>query len=173
MCSMPQLSGPQLVERYLAKYPAPSVIYMTGYVDDETMQLELDEDVTMLRKPFSALELARTIRTTLDARRAPFQWHVAEHRMRRTVRKILVALVLVVLRAQFAFAQGGFLVQGVTDFEQWKTDSASTLLARGSGHPALLARADIWAAFEPVRNLVLFVEGLARRGKRVGKWAVT
>jgi CheY-like chemotaxis protein len=70
---MPQLSGPQLVERYLAKYPAPSVIYMTGYVDDETMQLELDEDVTMLRKPFSALELARTIRTTLDARRAPFQ----------------------------------------------------------------------------------------------------
>jgi hypothetical protein len=37
------------------------------------MQLELDEDVTMLRKPFSALELARTIRTTLDARRAPFQ----------------------------------------------------------------------------------------------------
>jgi hypothetical protein len=85
--------------------------------------------------------------------------------MRRTVRKILVALVLVAAPAQFAFAQGGFLVQGVTDFEQWKTDSASTLLARGSGHPALLARADIWAAFEPVRNLVLFVEGLAETGQ--------
>jgi CheY-like chemotaxis protein len=70
---MPQLSGPQLVERYLAKYPAPSIIYMTGYVDDETMQLELDDDVTLLRKPFSALDLARTIRTTLDARRVPFQ----------------------------------------------------------------------------------------------------
>ena len=36
-------------------------------------QLELDEDVTTLRKPFSALDLARTIRTTLDARRTPFQ----------------------------------------------------------------------------------------------------
>jgi signal transduction histidine kinase len=70
---MPQLSGPQLVERYLAKYPAPSIIYMTGYVDDQTMQLELDEEVTLLRKPFSALDLARTIRTVLDARRAPFQ----------------------------------------------------------------------------------------------------
>jgi two-component system cell cycle sensor histidine kinase/response regulator CckA len=69
---MPQLSGPQLVERYLAKYPAPSVIYMTGYVDDETMQLELDDDVTLLRKPFSAHEVARTVRTALDARRAPF-----------------------------------------------------------------------------------------------------
>ncbi|MEO8334193.1 MAG: ATP-binding protein [bacterium] len=68
---MPLLSGPQLVERYLAKYPAPSVIYMTGYVDDETMQLGLDEDVMLLRKPFSGLDLARAVRTALDVRRAP------------------------------------------------------------------------------------------------------
>jgi signal transduction histidine kinase/ActR/RegA family two-component response regulator len=68
---MPQLSGPQLVERYLAKYPAPSIIYMTGYIDDETMQLELDEDVMLLRKPFSALELARAVRSALDLRREP------------------------------------------------------------------------------------------------------
>ena len=68
---MPQLSGPQLVERYLAKYPAPSIIYMTGYIDDETMQLELDEDVMLLRKPFSALDLARAVRSALDLRREP------------------------------------------------------------------------------------------------------
>jgi CheY-like chemotaxis protein len=68
---MPQLSGPQLVERYLAKYSAPSIIYMTGYVDDETMQLGLDDDVMLLRKPFGALDLARAIRTVLDVRPAP------------------------------------------------------------------------------------------------------
>ena len=67
---MPQLSGPQLVERYLAKFPAVSIMYMTGYVDDLTMRLELDEDVILLRKPFGAGELARAVRSALDARRA-------------------------------------------------------------------------------------------------------
>jgi signal transduction histidine kinase len=65
---MPQLSGPQLVERYLAKYPAPSIIYMTGYVADETMQLELDDEVMLIRKPFSGLDLARAVRSALDLR---------------------------------------------------------------------------------------------------------
>ncbi|MDB4913341.1 MAG: Blue-light-activated protein [Gemmatimonadetes bacterium] len=69
---MPQLSGPQLVERYLAKYSPPVIIYMTGFVDDATMRLELDEDVVLLRKPFSALELARTVRSALDVHRAAF-----------------------------------------------------------------------------------------------------
>jgi CheY-like chemotaxis protein len=68
---MPQLSGPQLVERYLAKYPAPCIMYMTGYVDDETMRLELDDDVILLRKPFGAADLARAVRSALDTRRAP------------------------------------------------------------------------------------------------------
>jgi signal transduction histidine kinase/ActR/RegA family two-component response regulator len=65
---MPQLSGPQLVERYLARYPGPIVIYMTGFVDDATMRLELDEDVVLLRKPFTAQEMARAVRASLDAR---------------------------------------------------------------------------------------------------------
>jgi signal transduction histidine kinase len=68
---MPQLSGPQLVERYLAKFAAPSVIYMTGYVDDNTLGLELDSEVTLLRKPFGPLELARVVRATLDAQLTP------------------------------------------------------------------------------------------------------
>ncbi|CAN5115970.1 hypothetical protein BH09GEM1_BH09GEM1_39440 [soil metagenome] len=68
---MAQLSGPQLVERYLAKYPTVSIIYMTGYVDDVTMRLELDEDVILLRKPFGAAHLARVVRSALDGRRAP------------------------------------------------------------------------------------------------------
>ena len=67
---MPQLSGPKLVERYLAKHPEPRIIYMTGYVDDETMRLELDEEVVLLRKPFGPVELARIVRTVLDSRPA-------------------------------------------------------------------------------------------------------
>ncbi|MFL5608615.1 MAG: ATP-binding protein, partial [Gemmatimonadaceae bacterium] len=50
---MPQLSGQQLAERIMAKFPAPCVIYMTGWVNDATMELELDTDVTLLRKPFT------------------------------------------------------------------------------------------------------------------------
>ena len=68
---MPQLSGPQLVERYTARYPSTCIIYMTGYVDDVTMRLELDEDVILLRKPFGAIDLARAVRSALDARRVP------------------------------------------------------------------------------------------------------
>jgi CheY-like chemotaxis protein len=70
---MPQLSGPQLAERIMAKFPAPVVIYMTGWVNDATMELELDTDVTLLRKPFTPLELARTVRGALDeAAGAPY-----------------------------------------------------------------------------------------------------
>jgi CheY-like chemotaxis protein len=63
---MPRLSGPQLAERIVAKFPASYVIYMTGWVNDATMELELDMDVTLLRKPFTPLELARTVRGALD-----------------------------------------------------------------------------------------------------------
>jgi signal transduction histidine kinase len=70
---MPQLSGQQLAERIMAKFPAPCVIYMTGWVNDATMELELDTDVTLLRKPFTPLELARTVRGALDeAAGAPY-----------------------------------------------------------------------------------------------------
>lgn len=77
---------------------------------------------------------------------------------------MVFALVVQALPAHSACAQGGFLFHGLTDVELWKTDSASSLLARGSGHPALLARADVWAAFEPVRNVVLFAEALGETG---------
>jgi signal transduction histidine kinase/CheY-like chemotaxis protein len=64
---MPQLSGPQLAERILSKQAAPCVIFMTGWVDDATMELELDTDVTLLRKPFTPIALARAVRNALDA----------------------------------------------------------------------------------------------------------
>jgi len=85
--------------------------------------------------------------------------------MMRRVCRVLLLLALVAAPMRIVGAQGGFLMQGVTDFDLWKTDSASTLLARGSGHPATIARADIWAAFEPWRNVVLFAEGLVETGQ--------
>src|SRR4051812_38970791 len=81
------------------------------------------------------------------------------------VLRALLTLALLVAPVLPAGAQGGFLMQGITDLDLWKTDSASTLLARGSGHPASVARADMWAAFEPWRNVVFFAEGLFETGQ--------
>jgi hypothetical protein len=63
-----------------------------------------------------------------------------------------------------ASAQGGFLIQGLADLELWKTDSASFLLARGGGHLAPVVRGDVWAAIEPIKNLVFFGEVSAETG---------
>jgi CheY-like chemotaxis protein len=68
---MPQISGPQLVDRYRVKHPGAAIVYMTGYVDDETLRLELNSDIPLLRKPFTPAELARTVRSALDTRREP------------------------------------------------------------------------------------------------------
>ena len=62
---MPQMSGPQLVERFVARFPAPIVIYMTGHVDDAIARLELDAEITLLRKPFTPGVLARTVHAAL------------------------------------------------------------------------------------------------------------
>jgi FixJ family two-component response regulator len=65
---MPQLSGPQLAERLRAKHPGTCVIFMTGWVNDAVMQLELDTDVALVRKPFTPATLSRAIRAALDER---------------------------------------------------------------------------------------------------------
>jgi signal transduction histidine kinase/ActR/RegA family two-component response regulator len=68
---MPRTSGPQLVARYLATRPAPLVIYMSGYADDALAQYELDPAAVFLRKPFTPMTLARTVREALDAVHGP------------------------------------------------------------------------------------------------------
>ena len=79
-------------------------------------------------------------------------------------RVALAALIGLAAPLQATHAQGGFLFQGVGDLELWKTDSASSLLARGSGKLAPLFRGDVWMAIEPIRNLVFFNETLAEAG---------
>jgi signal transduction histidine kinase len=66
---LPQLSGVQLAERIRSSHESVCVVYMTGWVDDSVMRLELETDVALVRKPFTPLELARAVRTALDQRR--------------------------------------------------------------------------------------------------------
>jgi CheY-like chemotaxis protein len=63
---LPHLSGPQLAERVRAKHGDACVVYMTGWVDESIMRLELETDLALVRKPFTPLELARAVRNALD-----------------------------------------------------------------------------------------------------------
>jgi signal transduction histidine kinase/ActR/RegA family two-component response regulator len=63
---MPQMSGPQLVERFLARYPGTLVIFMSGYADDALAQYGLAASEVFLRKPFTPATLLRTLRDALD-----------------------------------------------------------------------------------------------------------
>jgi hypothetical protein len=76
-----------------------------------------------------------------------------------------LALAAGVALPQASRAQGGLLLQGVYDAELWKTDSASSLLARNHGRPGLLGRVNLWSAVEPWRDLVLFGQLQAETGK--------
>ena len=66
---MPHMSGSQLVKeaRIRAGEPSPVVVYMSGYADDALSTLELDPNVTLLRKPFTPMVLTRIVRDALDA----------------------------------------------------------------------------------------------------------
>jgi CheY-like chemotaxis protein len=68
---MPRMSGPQMVQRFLVEHPAPVVVFMTGYADQTLLVegRELGGGAEVLRKPFTALTLARTLRDALDASR--------------------------------------------------------------------------------------------------------
>jgi signal transduction histidine kinase/ActR/RegA family two-component response regulator len=65
---MPGVSGTQLVKRYRATRPGAVVVYMSGYADEALAAFEIDRDrsATFLRKPFSPLTLARTLREALS-----------------------------------------------------------------------------------------------------------
>jgi signal transduction histidine kinase len=65
---MPQMSGLQLAERIVARHPGACVVYMTGWVDNSVMQLELATDVALVRKPFTGVMLARAVCTALEQR---------------------------------------------------------------------------------------------------------
>jgi signal transduction histidine kinase/ActR/RegA family two-component response regulator len=64
---MPQITGPRLVERFVAMYPTPVVIFMSGHADEALTSAGMKMGSAFLRKPFTPATLARTVREALDA----------------------------------------------------------------------------------------------------------
>ncbi|RME28018.1 MAG: PAS domain S-box protein, partial [Deltaproteobacteria bacterium] len=64
---MPMMSGVELVERARPLRPHMRALFMTGYTDDASVRHGLGTGVQLIRKPFTAAELARTVAATLAA----------------------------------------------------------------------------------------------------------
>jgi PAS domain S-box-containing protein len=64
---MPEIGGRELAERLVRERPGMRVLFVTGYTDDEIVRRGFFEgEVPLLRKPFTAEEFAREVRTLLD-----------------------------------------------------------------------------------------------------------
>ena len=65
---MPQMGGRQLVDIFSTKCPDSKVLYMSGYTDDAIDHHGvLEDDVQLLRKPFTPTVLAHKVRDLLDS----------------------------------------------------------------------------------------------------------
>ncbi len=65
---MPELTGPEMVARLTQRWPALSVLFVTGYAGDASQEAAFgDHDV--LRKPFTLAALDQAIQRTGEARR--------------------------------------------------------------------------------------------------------
>ena len=61
------MSGPAVAEALSALRPSIRVLYMSGYMDEAIVRTGvLEEGKPFLRKPFTPLQLATTIREVLD-----------------------------------------------------------------------------------------------------------
>lgn len=66
---MPQLTGPQVVERLRARDPSLPVVYMSGYADPGVREeVEADARTFFLAKPFSPARLGERVRDALRSR---------------------------------------------------------------------------------------------------------
>jgi PAS domain S-box-containing protein len=64
---MPEMLGPELVERAVALRPALRVLYMSGYTNQPVVRRQVAEsDAAFVEKPFTAQTLLAAVRETLD-----------------------------------------------------------------------------------------------------------
>jgi two-component system, cell cycle sensor histidine kinase and response regulator CckA len=64
---MPDMAGPEVVERLIKRWPSLKVLYMSGYAQGDKARAQiLDPDTSFLQKPFSADNLVRTVREVFD-----------------------------------------------------------------------------------------------------------
>jgi CheY-like chemotaxis protein len=65
---MPQMTGPELVQRVSLVHPETKVLYLSGYTSDALNRRNMTEPSTaFLQKPFTPDALARRVRAVLDA----------------------------------------------------------------------------------------------------------
>lgn len=65
---MPEMSGKELYEALVGRYPGLRVIYMSGYTEDVIAHRGvMDEGVNFIQKPFAVQSLAAKVREVLDA----------------------------------------------------------------------------------------------------------
>jgi two-component system, cell cycle sensor histidine kinase and response regulator CckA len=65
---MPGCGGPELLTRLKVRAPELRVLYMSGYSARTTaLQTGIDDSASFIQKPFTAAELTRRVRETLDA----------------------------------------------------------------------------------------------------------
>jgi PAS domain S-box-containing protein len=65
---MPEMSGPALAATLLQRRPDLRVLYMSGYTEEEIVRRgDGGQGLALLQKPFAGEELARAVRTTLEA----------------------------------------------------------------------------------------------------------
>jgi len=65
---MPNISGPELVEKLRLQFPRMKVLFMSGYTDDAVLRRGLSEAyVSFIEKPYTPLALARRVRQVLDS----------------------------------------------------------------------------------------------------------
>jgi PAS domain S-box-containing protein len=64
---MPQMSGVRLADRLRATRPQTKTLFISGYLDETLREYGASADqIRLLKKPFSAATLARTVRDVLD-----------------------------------------------------------------------------------------------------------
>ena len=64
---MPEMNGRELAERIQQRHETIGVLFMSGYAADTVRRYgALGGGVAFLEKPFSAEDLARRVRETLD-----------------------------------------------------------------------------------------------------------
>jgi DNA-binding NtrC family response regulator len=65
---MPGLNGKELAQAVTALQPDIAVLFTSGYPDQDLESRDIAGAVSLLRKPYTAEALARTVRETLDLR---------------------------------------------------------------------------------------------------------